>query len=237
MASEVVERSTRMEPGRDPPGGPPDRWPRQRPARGTRRPDRRRPRPGGPAGSREGVAGLVVDTETGRSASAWPRAWPGPGARSSGASTSPAVGPCPTRFERPYFDGSPDDGKGTMMRGLRTVIYRVDDLDRAKAWYAAAFEVEPYFDQPFYVGFQVDGYELGLDPDLSEGRPGPGGSVAYWGVEADVAAASARLIGLGATLGRRGQGCGRRDQGGHRRRPVRQPHRPDREPALRPRTA
>ncbi len=71
-----------------------------------------------------------------------------------------------------------------MILGLRTVIYKVDDLERAKAWYGRAFEVEPYFDQPFYVGFQVGDYELGLDPDPTGRTPGPGGSVAYWGVEA-----------------------------------------------------
>ena len=66
--------------------------------------------------------------------------------------------------------------------GLRTVIYRVPDLERAKAWYSAAFGVSPYFDQPYYVGYSIGGFELGLDPDLSEGGAGPGGSVAYWGV-------------------------------------------------------
>ena len=71
-----------------------------------------------------------------------------------------------------------------MILGLRTVIYRVDDLDRAKAWYREAFEVEPYFDEPFYVGFEIGGFELGLDPDMTGGTPGPGGAVAYWGVDA-----------------------------------------------------
>ena len=66
--------------------------------------------------------------------------------------------------------------------GLRTVIYHVTDLARAKAWYSAAFGIAPYFDEPFYVGFNVGGFELGLDPDCSEQRPGPGGSTAYWGV-------------------------------------------------------
>lgn len=66
--------------------------------------------------------------------------------------------------------------------GLRTVIYRVPDLGRAKEWYSAAFGVSPYFDEPFYVGFSIGGFELGLDPDMSEGAPGPGGSIAYWGV-------------------------------------------------------
>ena len=71
-----------------------------------------------------------------------------------------------------------------MIQGLATVIYRVTDLDRAKAWYARAFQQAPYFDQPFYVGFSIGGYELGLDPDPSGGKTGPGGSVAYWRVPA-----------------------------------------------------
>lgn len=71
---------------------------------------------------------------------------------------------------------------GCTSLGLRTVIYRVPDLERAKAWYSAAFGVSPYFDQPYYVGYSIGGFELGLDPDTSEGGAGPGGSVAYWGV-------------------------------------------------------
>ena len=69
-----------------------------------------------------------------------------------------------------------------MILGLRTVIYRVPDLQRAKAWYSAAFGVTPYFDEPFYVGFNIGGFELGLDPDTKRLKPGAGGSVAYWGV-------------------------------------------------------
>lgn len=68
-----------------------------------------------------------------------------------------------------------------MILGLRTAIYHVPDLARAKAWYAAAFRATPYFDEPFYVGFNIGGYELGLDPNGSS--RGAGGSVAYWGVE------------------------------------------------------
>ncbi len=85
------------------------------------------------------------------------------------------------------------------MLGLRTVIYRVSDLDQAKTWYASAFEVAPYFDEAFYVGFHVGGYELGLDPDLTEGSPGPGGSTAYWGVAA-IEPVFDRFVRLGATV-------------------------------------
>lgn len=76
--------------------------------------------------------------------------------------------------------------------GLRSCIYFVPDLALARAWYADVFGVEPYFDEPFYVGFRIGGSELGLDPDPLAGSPGAGGAVAYWGVP-DVAAALTRI--------------------------------------------
>ena len=69
-----------------------------------------------------------------------------------------------------------------MVKGLATVIYHVPDLGKAKAWYSSAFQQTPYFDEPFYVGFNIGGYELGLHPNDSAAKPGPGGSVAYWRV-------------------------------------------------------
>ncbi len=83
--------------------------------------------------------------------------------------------------------------------GLRTVIYHVPDLDRAKAWYSTAFGVKPYFDEPFYVGFNVGGYELGLDPDTRGAPPGAGGTVAYWGVP-DIEAAVRHFAQTGAAI-------------------------------------
>lgn len=84
-----------------------------------------------------------------------------------------------------------------MFLGLRTVVYKVGDLDKAKAWYTKILGFGPYFDESFYVGFNVGGYELGLDPDISEQKPGPGGYVAYWGVK-DGAAAMKMLVAAGA---------------------------------------
>ena len=71
----------------------------------------------------------------------------------------------------------------TPFLGLRTVIYPVDDLQAGKDWYSRVLGFPPYFDEPFYVGFNVGGFELGLNPDMSESKPGAGGSLAYWGVE------------------------------------------------------
>ncbi|TDR81938.1 VOC family protein [Paludibacterium purpuratum] len=82
-----------------------------------------------------------------------------------------------------------------MLLGLRSALYPVADLEKAKAWYQQALGVKPYFDQPFYVGFEVGGFELGLLPD---GTPGIDGPQPLWGV-ADVAAAFDRLIALGAS--------------------------------------
>ncbi|MEW6157160.1 MAG: VOC family protein [Verrucomicrobiota bacterium] len=83
-----------------------------------------------------------------------------------------------------------------MIRGLRTVIYHVNDLAKAKEWYNQVLDREPYFDQPFYVGYAVGGFELGLIPD---GTPGAGGCVAYWGVP-DAAAELKRLEAMGVTV-------------------------------------
>jgi predicted enzyme related to lactoylglutathione lyase len=84
-----------------------------------------------------------------------------------------------------------------MVKGLGTVIYPVPDLGRAKAWYSTAFQQQPYFDQPFYVGFNIAGYELGLDPNPA-GQAGPGGGVAYWRVD-DIGAALQHFINAGAS--------------------------------------
>lgn len=86
-----------------------------------------------------------------------------------------------------------------MLLGLRTVIYKVSDLERAKAWYSATFDIAPYFDESFYVGFNIGGFELGLDPSISKQGPGPGGALAYWGVP-DLKALLAELTSKGVTV-------------------------------------
>jgi predicted enzyme related to lactoylglutathione lyase len=83
-----------------------------------------------------------------------------------------------------------------MILGLRTALYPAPDLAAGKAWYAQALGIAPYFDEPFYVGFHVGGFELGLLPDA---MPGDMGAQPLWGVD-DIAAEVERLLGIGAVL-------------------------------------
>ena len=77
-----------------------------------------------------------------------------------------------------------------MFHGLRTVIYQVSDLTAATSFYTNVVGHAPYFNEPFYVGFNVGGYELGLLPDGD-------GVGTYWGTS-DIVAEHARLVALGA---------------------------------------
>lgn len=83
-----------------------------------------------------------------------------------------------------------------MIQGLRTAIYPTPDLARGKEWYRQVLGCDPYFDEPFYVGFSVGGFELGLVPD---GEPGRAGVQVFWGVP-DAAAELARLVSLGSVV-------------------------------------
>ena len=73
------------------------------------------------------------------------------------------------------------ENKSTTILGLRTTIYQVSDLQKAKEWYAKIFKTEPYFDEPFYVGFNIGGYELGLMPEERKLIKSDA-VVSYWGV-------------------------------------------------------
>ncbi len=84
------------------------------------------------------------------------------------------------------------------MLGLRTTIYKVSDLQAAKSWYAKAFGVEPYFEEPFYVGFNIAGFELGLLPETEITEEKSDNVLSYWGVE-NIKEQYQYLLSLGAT--------------------------------------
>ncbi len=68
-----------------------------------------------------------------------------------------------------------------MTSGIRTVIYPVKDLTKAKALYSKLLRAEPDMDAPYYAAFTVDGQHIGLDPQgHSQGMTGP---VGYWHVD------------------------------------------------------
>ena len=71
-----------------------------------------------------------------------------------------------------------------------SVLYLV-----STSWWSAYLGRQPYFDQPFYVGFDVGGYELGLTPTDSQ----PAGPVTYFGVD-DIQVAVAKAIKIGASV-------------------------------------
>jgi len=85
-----------------------------------------------------------------------------------------------------------------MILGLRTCVYMVADLEEAIIWYTKAFKTEPYFNEPFYVGFNIAGYELGLQTVQKETQK-PRNIFTYWGVD-DIQSEFKRFINLGATI-------------------------------------
>ncbi|MDP4262433.1 MAG: VOC family protein [Bacteroidota bacterium] len=93
-----------------------------------------------------------------------------------------------------------------MLKKLRTIIYHVSDIAVAKDWYRKATGIDPYFDEPFYAGFDINGYELGLDPDTLSVVPG-NQTVSYWAVD-DTDAAAKKLAAIGGHLVQPGTNVG-----------------------------
>lgn len=57
---------------------------------------------------------------------------------------------------------------------FNTVLYPVKDIDQAKVTFTSLFGVEPHVDSPYYVGYSIDGSEIGLVPGgHDQGMTGP----------------------------------------------------------------
>jgi predicted enzyme related to lactoylglutathione lyase len=79
-----------------------------------------------------------------------------------------------------------------MSATIRSLVIPVSDLGAAKAVYTTLLG-DPHTDQSYYVGYNVDGFEVALAPgDVS------GGPVAYADVD-DLDATRATLLDAGAT--------------------------------------
>jgi predicted enzyme related to lactoylglutathione lyase len=84
-----------------------------------------------------------------------------------------------------------------MSEGIKTIIYPVKDLAKAKTLYGGLLGTQPYADAPYYVGFRVGGQEIGLDPNgHAQGMTGP---VGYYDVD-DIQKTIEGLVGAGAQV-------------------------------------
>jgi len=81
------------------------------------------------------------------------------------------------------------------MRGIKLIVYPVNDLDQAKTLYSAMLGVEPYAESPYYVGFRIGDQEIGLDPNGH--NAGLSGPLNYWAVD-DIAASLRTFLDAGA---------------------------------------
>jgi predicted enzyme related to lactoylglutathione lyase len=86
---------------------------------------------------------------------------------------------------------------GSITQGIRTVLHPVSDLQAAKAVYTALLGVPPQADSPYYVGYDVEGQQIGLVP--GGGPQGMTSPVAFWHVP-DIEAKLAEVTAAGATV-------------------------------------
>lgn len=52
-----------------------------------------------------------------------------------------------------------------MNKGIRTVVYPVKDLAKAKVLFRELLGASAYADAPYYVGYKVGNQDIGLDPN------------------------------------------------------------------------
>lgn len=84
-----------------------------------------------------------------------------------------------------------------MTEGLETIIFPVSDLAKAKAAYGGLLGAQPSMDAPYYVGFDVGGQHVGLDPNgHGNGMSGP---VGCWHVD-DITSSLKALLDAGADV-------------------------------------
>ena len=69
-----------------------------------------------------------------------------------------------------------------MFNGIASVIFPTSNLEVDKTFWQAALGVAPYFDEPFYVGYAVAGYELGLQSFETDNHDADNIET-YWGVD------------------------------------------------------
>lgn len=79
-----------------------------------------------------------------------------------------------------------------MNQGIKTVIYPVKDIAKAKALFNKLLGIAPNADQPYYVGYKVGDQDIGLDPNGHKA-----GMTAYYVVD-DIKSSLQALLDAGA---------------------------------------
>jgi predicted enzyme related to lactoylglutathione lyase len=80
------------------------------------------------------------------------------------------------------------------MNEVSLIVYPTKELASTKQIFSKFLGVEPYVDEPYYVGYKVGDMEIGLDPNAQNAGP-----VTYIDV-ADIKSSLQQIIALGATL-------------------------------------
>lgn len=80
-----------------------------------------------------------------------------------------------------------------MNKGIKTIVYPVTDLAKAKVLFTALLGNEPIVDQPYYVGYKIGDQDIGLDPNGHKH-----GMTPYYQVE-DIKQSLQALLDTGAT--------------------------------------
>jgi predicted enzyme related to lactoylglutathione lyase len=84
-----------------------------------------------------------------------------------------------------------------MLKSIKSIVYPSSNLKEDVVFWTKLLGKEPYFNEHYYVGFKLAGYELGLDPNaIAEGVTQP---ITYWSVD-DIEAEVTRLSALGMKL-------------------------------------
>lgn len=81
-----------------------------------------------------------------------------------------------------------------MNKGIKTILYPVKDVNESKNVYRKLLGVEPYADQPYYVGFKIEDQDIGLIPNNAEG-----GVTAFFHID-DIKSSLQILLDAGAQI-------------------------------------
>jgi predicted enzyme related to lactoylglutathione lyase len=81
-----------------------------------------------------------------------------------------------------------------MNKGVKTIIYPVKDIAQATTLFRKLLGVEPYSDQPYYVGFKIGDQDIGLVPNSPEA-----GMTAFYHVD-DIKSSLQILVDAGAEI-------------------------------------